>query len=97
VDADTGALTLVQHQPTGKNPRHFAIDPTGVYCLVANQDSNEVVNYAIDPHTGQLTPTGRSVSVGAPVCVLPIIVRAPQPLLSVQATTPNTLSRWAIV
>jgi 6-phosphogluconolactonase len=49
---------------------HFGIDPTGAYLLAANQDSDNVVVFRIDPKTGQLSPTGQIVEgVGAPVCV----------------------------
>lgn len=37
--------------------------------LVANQDSNNVVVLAIDEQSGKLSPTGRSITLGAPVCV----------------------------
>jgi 6-phosphogluconolactonase len=53
----------------GKTPRNFRIDPTGTWLLAAHQDSNNVVEFKIDPQTGALTPTGVSVTVGSPVCV----------------------------
>jgi len=37
---------------------------------VANQDSDAIVLFDVDPHTGQLTPTGDVTRVGAPVCIL---------------------------
>jgi len=65
-----GKLALIEHVSTqGKFPRNFAIEPGGTYMLVANQNSNNVVVFRIDPKTGRLTATGRQVSVGAPVCV----------------------------
>ena len=40
VDPATGKLTAAGHQSTlGKNPRNFALDPTGHYLLAENQDS----------------------------------------------------------
>src|SRR5262249_55983371 len=42
-------------------PRHFAIDPTGRYLVVANQDSNGAVVFRIDPTSGGLTPTGTTL------------------------------------
>ena len=64
-------LTYVENQPTqGKTPRHFAIDPTGQWLLAENQDSDNVVIFRIDTKTGRLSPTGQTVSVGAPVCAI---------------------------
>jgi DNA-binding beta-propeller fold protein YncE len=69
VNAD-GSLSAKGHQTTGgETPRNFAIDPTGTFLLAANQRSNTVVSFRIDPATGALTPTGHSVAVPAPVCV----------------------------
>ena len=37
VDPDTGMLSLHGHHPTGGiEPRHFTLDPTGRWCLVAH-------------------------------------------------------------
>jgi 6-phosphogluconolactonase len=38
--------------------------------VVANQDTQNVVVFARDPHSGKLSQTGRSYHVGAPVGVL---------------------------
>jgi 6-phosphogluconolactonase len=71
IDANTHKLTLVEHQPTrGKTPRHFAIDPTGKWLLAENQNSDSVVVFKIDSATGRLSPTGQTVEVGAPVCIV---------------------------
>ena len=70
IDTASGRLTLVQHVPTlGQKPRNFTLDPTGQLVLVANQATNTVVTFWVDGQTGQLTPTGNSVSVLAPVCL----------------------------
>ena len=70
LDRDTGRMSLLQHQSTlGKNPRNFALDPTGRWLLAANQDTHNVVVFRVDPATGRLTPAGRSLEVGAPVCL----------------------------
>lgn len=70
IDAATGRLTFVEHQPTqGKNPRHFAIDPTGQWLVAENQSSDSMVVFSIAPATGRLTPTGQKLEVGAPVCL----------------------------
>ena len=70
VDAG-GRLTLAQTVPTGGRwPRNFALDPAGRLLLVANQRSDSVVAFRIDQTTGQLTPTGSTAAVPAPVCLL---------------------------
>jgi 6-phosphogluconolactonase len=67
---DTGTLTLIGHQDVkGKTPRSFVIDPTGTYLLVANQDSDNVVTFRIDPETGKLIDTGIEASIPTPVCL----------------------------
>ena len=70
-DPVSGLANLVQIASTqGKTPRHFTLDPTGRWLLAENQDSDSVVIFAVDEQTGQLTPTGRSEKVGAPVCAV---------------------------
>jgi 6-phosphogluconolactonase len=71
VDRNSGKLTLVEHVPTqGKSPRNFAIDPTGHYLLAANQLSGNIVQFQVDAKTGKLTPTGATLAIPAPVCVI---------------------------
>lgn len=71
VDAASGHLTLVETVSTqGKTPRHFALDPSGRWLIAANQDSDSLVAFRIDAATGRLTPTGSTVQLPAPVCVL---------------------------
>jgi 6-phosphogluconolactonase len=70
VDAATGRLTAVGHEPTqGKTPRNFAIDPSGAFLLAENQGSGTIVIFRRDAATGKLTATGNVVQVGSPVCV----------------------------
>ena len=71
VDAKTGALNYVAHQPTGgRTPRHFAIDPTGQWLLAENQASDSVTVFRLDPRSGRLAPTGQAVEVPSPVCAV---------------------------
>ena len=66
----TGELTYVGHEPTqGKNPRNFAIDPTGTFLLAANQDTDTIVTFRLDRQTGRLMSTGHVAEVPTPVCV----------------------------
>lgn len=54
----------------GKGPRNFAIDPTGKHVLVAHQQSNDVVVFTRDAHTGLLENTGKKLELCAPVCLV---------------------------
>jgi 6-phosphogluconolactonase len=65
-----GTLTFVEHETVDiKTPRNFNIDPTGKFCLVANQGGDSVVVFRINRETGALEPTGHKISVARPVCV----------------------------
>jgi len=65
-----GKLTMVENTLTqGKTPRNFKIDPTGAYLFAANQDSGNIVQFRIDPKSGRLKPTGKTLEVSKPVCV----------------------------
>jgi 6-phosphogluconolactonase len=69
VDASTGRLTVVGHQPTGGDtPRSFHLEKSGRVLLVANQDSDEVVSFRVDATTGLLTELV-SVAVPSPAFV----------------------------
>jgi 6-phosphogluconolactonase len=70
IDAAKGTLKLAGEVPTkGATPRNFAIDPTGAFLLVANQNSGSIFVFRIDPATGGLTPVGQETQVPAPVCI----------------------------
>ncbi len=65
-----GALSLVEHTPTGgKTPRNFTIDPTGRWLVAANQESSTLTVFRRDATSGRLT-AGTSHDVPTPVCVL---------------------------
>ena len=71
IEKEWGRLNQVGDVPTGgKEPRHFAIDPTGHFLLAENQLSDTIVEFQIDPATGKLTPTGQTISVPSPVCIV---------------------------
>lgn len=70
VDATTGKLTLVGHEPTrGDIPRNFHIDPTGTYLVVVNAKPGNAVVFRIHPENGRLTFTGSEIDVPNPGCV----------------------------
>jgi 6-phosphogluconolactonase len=53
----------------GKTPRNFAIDPTGSWLLVGDQESDKLVVFRINGKTGRLSPTGQVVQISSPACV----------------------------
>ncbi|WDF56004.1 lactonase family protein [Mucilaginibacter sp. KACC 22063] len=70
INKESGMLTYVDRVSSlGNNPRDFAIDPTGNFLLVANQDSDNIVVYKINQSTGKLTLTATRVDIGNPVCL----------------------------
>jgi 6-phosphogluconolactonase len=70
IDKKKGTLTTVGYQSTlGKAPRNFNFDPSGNFLLAANQQSDEIVVFKRNKETGELTDTGKRISVGMPVCI----------------------------
>lgn len=71
VDESTGKVKLIGNQSTeGKTPRNFSFDPTGTFLLAGNQDTDNVVVFRVNKETGMLTPTGHSVHISMPVCIV---------------------------
>lgn len=76
IDPANGKLKLIAHQSTlGRTPRNFSLDPSGNYLLAANQNSDEIVIFKRDIHTGLLTDTRNRIEVGKPVCLKWIAVQ----------------------
>ena len=69
VDRATGKVKKAGWQPTGTHPRNFALSPDGNWLLCACRDDNRIEIYRIDKTTGALSPAGRGIELGAPVCV----------------------------
>jgi 6-phosphogluconolactonase len=70
VDAATGTLSLLGHEPTrGRTPRNFAFDPAGAFLLAANQDTDTIVTFRVDPASGRLAPAGPVTETPTPVCI----------------------------
>jgi Lactonase, 7-bladed beta-propeller len=71
VGAADGRLTSIGWQPSnGKTPRFFAIDPTGRRLFAANDETDSIVTFELDPANGKLTQTDGSVRAGSPVCIV---------------------------
>jgi 6-phosphogluconolactonase len=68
VDADSGKLKRVGRQPSlGKSPREFAIDPSGQWLIVGNQNSDTAYVFRRDQQTGLLGPNPKRIDIGSPV------------------------------
>ncbi len=64
-----GTLKRIGYQPTGRQPRNFAITPDGSSMLVACQNGGMIMIFNIDKKTGLLTDTGKTIQVARPVCI----------------------------
>lgn len=68
VDSTSGQLKLVGHQPSlGESPREFAIDPTGQWLIVGNQNSGTAYVFRRDQQTGLLAPNPKRIDIDSPV------------------------------
>ncbi|MBK5278339.1 MAG: lactonase family protein [Bacteroidia bacterium] len=69
IDSNGKLVCAGRNSTMGTGPRNFAIDPAGNFLLVGNQRSDEIVIFKRNQKTGLLTPTGKNISIGAPVCL----------------------------
>ncbi|AHI66003.1 lactonase family protein [Burkholderia thailandensis] len=68
VNAADGKLKLVGRQSSlGKTPREFAIDPSGKWLIVGNQDSDSVFVFRRDVASGRLEPNPAQIKIDKPV------------------------------
>ncbi|HEX7936378.1 MAG TPA: lactonase family protein [Paraburkholderia sp.] len=68
VDPTNGHLKKIGHQSSlGKSPREFAIDPTGNWLIVGNQNSDTVYVFRRDPQSGLLEANPKRLEIGSPV------------------------------
>jgi len=72
IDQTNGHLSWVQDQETyGRIPRDFTIDESGALMLVANQETDTVIPFKIDPEHHTLTRINHlSFDVKTPVCLV---------------------------
>jgi 6-phosphogluconolactonase len=71
IDSSNGKLTPMNRTPCGGHtPRHFILDPTERWMLVANQDSNMITVIERDKKTGELASEGRSFAAKAPMSLV---------------------------
>jgi 6-phosphogluconolactonase len=70
VDPASGKLTFVQAVPThGQTPRNFALDPSGQWLIVGNQDSKSVYTFKVDRDSGRLKQAGAPLTIDSPAMV----------------------------
>ncbi|MGY3212407.1 lactonase family protein [Mucilaginibacter sp. HD30] len=70
IDQDTGGLTVTQRrQCLGRSPRGLALDPTGKYLLVANQESSNLVIFELDQVNGHTGESVLTLEVSQPSCL----------------------------
>jgi len=68
IDPANGHLKLVGRQSSlGQAPREFAIDPTGQWLIVGNQNSDTAYVFRRDQQTGLLAPNPKRIDIGSPV------------------------------
>ena len=66
-----GRMSFVERTSTGgRTPRNFNLDPSGRFLWAANQSSDSISIFRVDSQSGRLTPHGKPVTVGSPVCVV---------------------------
>ena len=71
VNSKTGLIAPRQTVPLpNKTPRNFALDPTGRWLWDANQESDNIVLFRVSASSGRLSPSGQTVSIPSPVCVI---------------------------
>jgi 6-phosphogluconolactonase len=69
-DEKSGRLKLIQNLSSGgKVPRGLGVDPTGRWLFTGNQKTDNAVEFAIDPASGKISPTGAELKIGSPVDV----------------------------
>ncbi len=64
-----GKISFDHQVNVGSKPRNFSFDPSGKYIFVASQGENKVQIFSFNSQNGQLTDTGKSISVDKPVCL----------------------------
>ena len=69
-NADTGLLTSMGWEPSqGRTPRYIGFDPSRRVLFGANEQSDTIVSWRVDPATGRLVRTGQTVRTPSPVTI----------------------------
>jgi 6-phosphogluconolactonase len=67
IDPTDGRLTFLERVATGHHPRHFNLDPSGHWLVVAARESDRLDLFAVDAATGRLRPHGTPIPVRRPL------------------------------
>ncbi|UTV98420.1 lactonase family protein [Marinomonas rhizomae] len=71
IDSETGSLTLIQTiSGQGKTPRFITLSPDGKWLYALNEDSDNIITFAVMPETGLLQETSQCFITGSPVCMV---------------------------
>lgn len=71
IDPKNSKLKLIKHQSTfGDHPRHFIIDESGAFLMVANQNTNNLIVFKRNRKTGLLTKLKDEIKISKPVCMV---------------------------
>ena len=66
-----GTLTFVERISSGgKIPRSFALDRSGEWLMAANQDSDNIQLFRVDPSSGRLTAASQITGISRPVGIV---------------------------
>jgi len=69
INQESGKLEWIQDQDTfGEIPRDFVIDNSGKWLLVANQETDSIITFKIDPSTRMISKVGETHAI-SPVCL----------------------------
>jgi 6-phosphogluconolactonase len=70
VDGKLNEKSMINFDCGGIGPRNFTITSDGKYLLVANQNTDNIVFFNINPINGDLMKTNWNISVSMPVCLI---------------------------
>lgn len=71
ISPSDGKLTLLDRISCGgKVPRHLALDPSGRWLLVANQESDNISVLKVDGRIGKISDAGKSFPLSRPQCLV---------------------------
>lgn len=66
IEDNANLREIQQRSSEGREPREFAIDPSGRYMIIANQKSDALVVLRRDPDNGMLGDTLQTLPIGRP-------------------------------
>ncbi|WP_300753604.1 lactonase family protein [Janthinobacterium sp.] len=70
-DQQLAELRALEWVPSlGAGPRFFTLSPDGAFLYAANEHGHTVTVFSVHRSTGRLCPTGQTIAVGSPVCIV---------------------------